>query len=732
MHNKIIGNIVEKNLRHEKGGVDLENIKKGAKSGKLRVVLRTIFMVSFILSVISAIALLAIYKYRQSDDFAKYTEKGCSSYEVVLKEDYNPYGDGIATSNMQYLSSKLEGLNANLYYKLNMKQGSHIEYKYSYTLKEVVQVVSKETGKTIIGYENLIKTETVNSVKADELKIGETHYLDYAHHDTMITEFINQQSDLRTHAVTCTLKLVLEINLKGVCQDFEDELSKHPTVYISVPLTTDTVSISSGSNITKGEGKIVLCKNLSNDKPFLVASYVCMGGAVLLLVLWYVYRKMSMSQDDKFAKTTNKIKSNYGSYIQEINQPISQNYEQVVEFNKFIDLLEVSNIIKQPVFIEKQTDDETVYVVPESTTRIYKYVLNRDKFAKKPKKEKPAKPAKADKVEDLDEPKQAENSVRLIGASVQVPEPEVEMPAQEEPKNEKPAKLKKEKHKKDKHAKEEDEFVEPKLEEGPVEEAILPDRYITSAKINRTMMHYRKQTTDKDKIYDIIDKDIEEMEKQRMLEYARELFNNPARPAGNVPPKTAHNVVARSMASAPVAQPSKPVVEAVKPVQPVVKPAEIAPSKPLEVKLAEVNPVKVVEKAPAKPVEVKPVENVEPKVEKPKATTKANAEATPVAKVKAETKAPAKATKSDTAKAKTADKPKTTTKAKNTAKATAQKETKAPATKRVPSKAPVKKATKVAKAKTPAKTTTSTPTVNLSFGEGKVINVSIKTNDEKN
>ena len=347
---------------------------------------------TFILFAVLSVVFFAVYKFRQSDDYAKYTEKGYSSYDVILKEDYNPYGNGIDTSNMQYLSSKLEGLNANLYYKLNMKE-SDIEYKYTYTLKEVAHVVSKDTGKTIISYQKEIKKKTVNAVKSNELKIEESHYLDYAYHDTKITQFINQQSDLRTHAVTCTLKLVLEINLKGVCQDFEDEFSKHPTVYISVPLTTDTVSITSGSNITKGEGKIILCKNLSNDKPYLTTAYVFGITAVLLIVAWYVYGKLTMSQDDKFVKTTNKIKSNYGSYIQQISKPISQDYEHVVEFNKFVDLLEVSNIIKQPVFVEKKTDDEIVYVVPESSTRIYMFRLNKESFAKK---------ENSTKIEDLD------------------------------------------------------------------------------------------------------------------------------------------------------------------------------------------------------------------------------------------------------------------------------------------------------------------------------------------
>ena len=122
MHNKIIDDIVDKNLR-KKGGVDLENVKQQkAQSSKSRIVWRSILMVAFILSAIAAVVFFAVYKYRKSDDYSKYTEKGCASYDVVLKEDYNPYGDGIATSNMQYLSSKLEGLNANLYYKLHMKK----------------------------------------------------------------------------------------------------------------------------------------------------------------------------------------------------------------------------------------------------------------------------------------------------------------------------------------------------------------------------------------------------------------------------------------------------------------------------------------------------------------------------------------------------------------------------------------------------------------------------------
>ena len=442
--------------------VDLESIReRNVQSNTNRTTWRRILLVAFILSAVTAVVFFAVYRYRQSDDYAKYTEKGYASYNVVLSENYNPYGDKVPGSNMQYLSSKVEGLHANLYYKLNMQEGD-VEYKYTYTLKEVVQVSSKETGKTIISYQNEIKKKTINAVKADELTIEESHYLDYMYHDTKITQFINQQSDLRTHSVVSTLKLVLEINLKGVCQDFEDEFSKHPTVYISVPLTTDTVSISSGSNITKGEGRVVLCNNLGNDKPFLITSYVFIVISVLLIVAWYVYGKLTMSQDDKFVKTTNKIQANYGSYIQQINQPISQNYQQVVEFTKFVDLLEVSNIIKQPVFIEKKTDDQTVYVVPESSTRIYMFRLNKESFAKKENSAKSKKEYKSKKIEEKQQKVEKKKQLNIQEKTEEKAQSLESVDASEQskqnqsPKNEKvekPIKIKKEKPKKAKKEK---------------------------------------------------------------------------------------------------------------------------------------------------------------------------------------------------------------------------------------------------------------------------------------
>lgn len=355
--------------------------KQGIQVKKNKIKYRALFLVSFVLLTIFAVQFFVIFKVRKSDDFSKYTEKGCASYAVNLKDNYNPYGGDVPTSNMQYLSSKLNGFNANLYYRLDMKKHD-IEYKYTYTLKQISEVVSSETGKTIIKNEEVIKTVVVNSFRGEELFISESYYVDYAQHDQKITYFINEQSDLRRHPVVCTLKVVLEINLKGVCQDFEESLSKNPQVYVSVPLTTDTVSVTTGNNIIKGTGEIILCKNLSNDTPFLVFGIIFTCMAAGMFVVWYLYGKFNQTQDSRFARAVNKIESTYGSYIQTITNEISSNYEQVVEFAKFRDLLEVSNIIKQPVFVEKKTDDETVYVVPESTTRIYVHRIKKSDFAK--------------------------------------------------------------------------------------------------------------------------------------------------------------------------------------------------------------------------------------------------------------------------------------------------------------------------------------------------------------
>ena len=358
------------------------NVKRTKDNANRRIrTWRNVFFIGFIFAGIMAIMFYSIYSLRKSDDHSKYTEKGCASYDVSLKEDYNPYGDGVPSSNMQYLSSKLNGLTADLYYKINM-QKKNVEYKYTYVLKEVAEVVSVETGKTIIRYDNEIKRITVNSYKGDELLINENHYLDYSYHDEKVTKFLNEQSDLRTHKVSATLKLVMEIELKGVCQDFEADMSKFPAVYITVPLATDTVSISTGSNITRGEGEIYLCKNMSFDLPFLYMAISWTWSALELFAWWIFVNKLSLSHDDKYAKAVKKIQSNYGSYIQTISQPISINYEQVVELKKFTDLLDVSNIIKQPVLIERKDDLETVYVVPESVTRIYMFKLKKSDFIK--------------------------------------------------------------------------------------------------------------------------------------------------------------------------------------------------------------------------------------------------------------------------------------------------------------------------------------------------------------
>lgn len=496
----------------------MENIKQGVQyPNKSKIVWRNILLITFILSVIATVLFFAVYKYRQRDDYVKYTEKGVASYKVNLKEDYNPYGNGVSSSNMQYLSSKLEGVNTNLHYELNAQNGD-IKYNYTYTLKEVVQVVSKETGKTIISYENLIKTEADTCVKGNKLVIDENYYTEYWYHNTKITQFVNQQSDLRTHAIDCSLKLVLDINLKGECQDSENGLKKSPTIYINIPLKTDTVSITTGNNITIGEGKIVLYENMVNDKAYLITSCACAGFAILLFVAWYIYNKLTMSQEDKFRKLVNKIESNYGSYIQQISQPISNNYEQIIEFDKFVDLLEVANIIKQPVLIEKQTNDEIVYVVPESSIRLYMFKLNKDSVATSNKDIKPKKLYKQEKPEQLLDDIPDKDVINTESKNAE--KVEAQKPVKVNKKNLiKPAKvkLKKQANKKSNKSASEDQQhdIEPIMEEGPVDEG-APDHQnvVKSAKINRTMNNYTKQTSDKEKIYDIIETDLKKFDKK--------------------------------------------------------------------------------------------------------------------------------------------------------------------------------------------------------------------------
>jgi len=339
------------------------------------IIIRYIIFIMLIF-IVTATLIVQFTKESNNQQDIIYTENSNLHYKVYLKEN-DFFDTRYLEEDNQYIASLIDYIEANFRYELKADSELDVDYKYIYKIVAETNVQDKTNHKSLYKFEeDLIEAKEYNANTKSKLIINEPIKIDYNRYNDIVKRFVDIY-DLDNSNATVTINMYV-----NVLEDIEKDYAKNntPAVSLSIPLTTETMAIDIESN-SVNENDISVCKNINQGK-YLFGVIVLVIIDIILIAKLVIFIKDTKDERAVYNMRLRKIMSNYGSYIQKLNNEFDFGTHQILEIKSFEDLLQIKETLNKPILMtEKISAKETYFFIP-SEENVYVYELKAGNLRK--------------------------------------------------------------------------------------------------------------------------------------------------------------------------------------------------------------------------------------------------------------------------------------------------------------------------------------------------------------
>lgn len=330
------------------------------------IIIRYIVFIVLIF-VVTAMFVVQVTKERTTQQNIVYTENSNIHYKVYLKEN-DFFDTRYLEEDNQYIASLIDYIEGDFRYELKTDSKTNIDYRYSYTIVAETNVTDKTNHKSLYKFdEEIIEEKEYKTNTKSNLIINEPIKVDYNRYNDIVKRFVDTY-DLDNSNASVTINMYVNL-LDDVNQN--NNKTNTPAISLSIPLSTETMAIDIESN-SVNENDITVCQNMNQGK-YLFGAVLLAIIDVILVVKLVIFIKDTKDEKAVYNMRLRKIMSNYGSYIQKLNNEFDFECYQILEIKSFEDLLQVKETINKPILMtEKSLAMETYFFIPcENNVYIY-------------------------------------------------------------------------------------------------------------------------------------------------------------------------------------------------------------------------------------------------------------------------------------------------------------------------------------------------------------------------
>lgn len=330
------------------------------------IIIKYIVFIALIF-VVTAMLVVQVTKEKTTQQNIVYTENSNINYKVYLKEN-DFFNTRYLEEDNQYIASLIDYVEGNFRYELETDSKTNIDYKYSYKIVAETNVTDKTNHKSLYKFdEDIIQEKVYKTNTKSNLIINEPIKVDYNRYNDIVKRFVDTY-DLENSNATVTINMYVNL-LDDVNPN--NNKTNAPAISLSIPLTTETMAIDIESN-SVNENDITVCQNMNQGKYLFGAVILAIFDVVLVIKL-IIFIKDTKDEKAVYNMRLRKIMSNYGSYIQKLNNEFEFECYQILEIKSFEDLLQVKETINKPILMtEKLSAMETYFFIPcENNVYIY-------------------------------------------------------------------------------------------------------------------------------------------------------------------------------------------------------------------------------------------------------------------------------------------------------------------------------------------------------------------------
>lgn len=302
-----------------------------------------------------------------ADSLLSYTERGNVDYKVYLKEN-NFYKDKYLGKNMTYITSLVDYITIDFNYDFDTTEKANLDYTYSVYAN---LIISPEDNSKVLFDEKYILQDITSKKMSNtsEYNIKKTINLDYNYYNDLANTFKT------TYGVNCNSKLIvgLLVDTNGKDIKHETEFNNSNEMKVAFSLAKKQVDINMDSaNIDETEDITIKSKSLIKNKGFLMLGIIFILATVMdIISIAKTIYSIRMQKDD-YTRYIEKILNNYDRAIVETQYiPNLEEYE-VIEVNKFTELLDVRDTVRLPIiYAPIEGEGSCFYIRHEHTIYIH-------------------------------------------------------------------------------------------------------------------------------------------------------------------------------------------------------------------------------------------------------------------------------------------------------------------------------------------------------------------------
>jgi len=302
------------------------------------VLLGLLFVITFSICLISATKTLEREKVKP----ISYNQKSDINYKVYLNEN-EFYENEYLDMNKAYIASLIKYINVNYDYKFNIKEKSTIDFDYQ-ILGDLIIENNNGTRKYFEKTYNILESKQQKIENNKSLSINENVQIDYDYYNKLANSFRSK------YGVDTNSYLNVYLDVKAKSDDkLNYKLNEENKVMLKIPLSEKAIEINinaDNNDITKliiPVGKVVL------NQKYLIVEIILFIMSVIFFLIFMKHLAKKFKKVTYYDKYVNKLLKEYDRLIVETQTNIDMSKYNIIQINKFTELLDVRDNLKAPI-----------------------------------------------------------------------------------------------------------------------------------------------------------------------------------------------------------------------------------------------------------------------------------------------------------------------------------------------------------------------------------------------
>ena len=271
-----------------------------------------------------------------------YSEKGTIDYKVYLNKN-EFYEKDYLEKNKIYIASLIKYIDIDYNYLFNIKKSTNMNFDYK-IIGELVIENNSGTRRYFEKEYTILDTRTQKIDNKSSLSIKENVKIDYNYYNVLANSFRS------TFGVDTNSYLNLYMQVNSLTdENLNYKIDNTNKINLKIPLSEKAIEINLNASDNEIIQQVVPTGKVVFNKKYLILEIITFIITSIIYVVIIKYLSVFFKKKSAYDKYVNKILKEYDRLIVETKSIIKMEKYNIIEVEKFTELLDVRDNLKVPI-----------------------------------------------------------------------------------------------------------------------------------------------------------------------------------------------------------------------------------------------------------------------------------------------------------------------------------------------------------------------------------------------